>query len=314
MPAIRCEQLKKRFGELRAVDGLTFEVARGELFGLVGPDGAGKTTTMRLLCGLMTPDDGDAWVADCHIGREVTSLQDHVGYLSQRFGLYADLTVLENIHFFADLRGAPRVGREEKVARLLELTTLKPFGDRLAGALSGGMKQKLSLVCALIHTPEILFLDEPTTGVDPLSRRELWRIIRQLQAAGTTIFLATAYLEEAEYCNRVALIHGGRLLAVGTPMELKRLLPGQIWEINVDGPRKALQVLQQRLPGTTITVFGHRLHLHISEARTSLVEARQAIEKAHVKVHEMQPIAPSLEDVLVYLLAGARQIEERMPT
>jgi len=310
MSAIRCERLRKRFGDLHAVDGLTFEVAEGELFGLVGPDGAGKTTTMRLLCGLMTPDEGDAWVAGYHVVQDAFSLRDQVGYLSQRFGLYADLTVLENIRFFADLRGEPRTAQEEKIARLLELTDLKPFGNRLAGALSGGMKQKLSLICALIHTPQILFLDEPTTGVDPLTRREFWRIIRRLQAEGTTIFLATAYLEEAEYCNRLALIHGGRLLAIGTPAEIKGLPPGRIWEIDLVEARKALHVLQQRLPAATVSLFGNRLHLYVSAPDFSSEEVHLAMEEAGLQRYEIRPVPFSLEDVLVYLLAEAKKAKE----
>ena len=231
MDTIRTEALTKCFGGLTAVDRLTLTVSEGEIFGLVGPDGAGKTTTMRLLTAIMEPTSGAAWVAGHHIVSEAEEIKEKIGYMSQRFGLYPDLTVMENIAFYADIYGVPRKGREERTARLLAFSNLTPFKKRLAGHLSGGMKQKLGLACALIHTPKVLFLDEPTNGVDPVSRRDFWRILYQLLREHVTIFVSTAYLDEAERCNRVGLMHRGKLLAVGTPDEVKQLMQGTILEL-----------------------------------------------------------------------------------
>ena len=217
MNAIETDHLTKRFGDLAAVDGLTLSVAEGEIFGLVGPDGAGKTTTIRLLCSIMEPSAGDAWVAGHHVVRDAEPIKEKIGYMSQRFGLYNDLTVMENLDFYADVYSEPRRGRREKIDRLLSFSNLTPFKRRLAGNLSGGMKQKLGLACALIHTPQVLFLDEPTNGVDPVSRRDFWRILHELHSEKVTIFVSTAYLDEADRCDRVGLIHRGRLLACDTP-------------------------------------------------------------------------------------------------
>ena len=206
---IRAEHLTKRFDDLAAIDDLSLAVEEGEIFGLVGPDGAGKTTTMRLLTSIMDPDGGEAWVAGHHVVREAEAVKAEIGYMSQRFGLYADLTVMENLDFYADIYNVPRKGRDERIQRLLAFSNLTPFKRRLAGNLSGGMKQKLGLACTLVHTPRVLFLDEPTNGVDPVSRRDFWRILYQLLREKVTIFVSTAYLDEAERCNRLALIHQG---------------------------------------------------------------------------------------------------------
>jgi ABC-2 type transport system ATP-binding protein len=224
---IRTHNLTRRFGDLLAVDSLDLEVRRGEIFGLVGPDGAGKTTTLRLLCGLMTPSAGEVWVAGHDVARRPGAVRDSIGYMAQRFGLYVDLTVDENMAFYADLYGLPRSEREELAVRLLRMTRMEPFRRRLAGQLSGGMKQKLGLMCALLHRPHVLFLDEPTNGVDPLSRRDFWIILHQLVKEGMTVFITTAYLDEAERTNRVGLMHRGRLIACDTPEALRRLAPGE---------------------------------------------------------------------------------------
>lgn len=224
-PIIQTRGLTRRFGELTAVDRLTLEVARGEIFGLVGPDGAGKTTTLRLLCGLMDPTAGTASVAGFDVVREPQAVKDHIGYMAQRFGLYADLSVEENMHFYADLFGIDDNARMALMPDLLRMTRMEPFRDRQAGRLSGGMKQKLALMCTLLHRPQILFLDEPTNGVDPVSRRDFWAILYQLLKDGITIFMTTAYLDEAERANRVGLIHQGRLIRCDTPEVLKGKLP-----------------------------------------------------------------------------------------
>ncbi len=218
---IELDGLTRRFGEVTAVDGLSFTVENGELFGLVGPDGSGKTTTLRMLAGVLRPSDGDATVAGVSMAREPERAKPRIAYMSQRFGLYGDLTVSENLHFYADLYRVPRAERSERLERLFGFSGLGPFRDRLAGKLSGGMKQKLGLSCALVHRPAVLLLDEPTFGVDPVSRRELWLIVHEMVAGGTTAVVSTAYLDEAERFDRLALLHEGRLLALDTPGALQ---------------------------------------------------------------------------------------------
>lgn len=222
MSIIKTERLTRKFGDITAVDNLTLEVEEGEIFGLVGPDGAGKTTTMRLLTGILEPTKGDAWVGQYHIVREAERLKGNIAYMAQRFGLYGDLTVIENINFYADIYCVPSQERKVRIAQLLAFSQLTPFQQRLARNLSGGMKQKLGLACALIHKPRILFLDEPTNGVDPVSRRDFWQILYQLLKDKVTIFYSTAYLDEAERCKRVGLIHKGKLITCDSPGNIKK--------------------------------------------------------------------------------------------
>lgn len=303
MHVIQTEQLTKRFGDLAAVDALTLAVDEGEIFGLVGPDGAGKTTIMRLLTAIMEPDGGEAWVVGRHTVREAEKIKENIGYMSQRFGLYPDLTVMENINFYADVYSEPRRGRKEKIERLLAFSNLTPFKRRMAGDLSGGMKQKLGLTCALIHTPKVLFLDEPTNGVDPVSRRDFWRILYQLLRERVTIFVATAYLDEAERCNRVGLIHRGRLLACGTPDEVKKLMRGTILEIRAQDPRQAATVLRERLSEVSVGLFGDRVHVVSMEYERASAAAQAALAQAGLEVIGVRPIEPSLEDVFISVLA-----------
>ncbi len=303
MPAIRATGLRRTFGDLVAVDRLDLEVAPGEIFALVGPDGAGKSTTMRMLTGILPPTAGSAEVAGCDVARDADRLKEHLGYMSQRFGLYPDLSVLENIHFYADLYGVPARERAPRLERLLGFSNLTPFRHRLAGDLSGGMKQKLGLACALIHTPRVLFLDEPTNGVDPVSRRDFWRILYQLVRDGVTLFVSTAYLDEAERCNRLALLHRGRLLGLGTPAEVKRLLPGALLEVRTSAPRRTAALLRERLRGATVGLFGDRVHLATADPAAAEREARALVATAGFELHSIRPIPPSLEDVFVSVLA-----------
>lgn len=222
MITIKAENLTRKFGDLTALDHLNLEVVEGEVFGLVGPDGAGKTTTMRLLTGILDPSEGQAWVYDKHTVKEAEALKENIAYMSQRFGLYEELTVMENINFYADVYGIGKEKREETIDRLLGFSGLLPFKKRFAGKLSGGMKQKLGLACALIHTPKVLFLDEPTNGVDPVSRRDFWNILYDLLKEKVTIFCSTCYLDEAERCHRVGLMHKGKLLRLDTPETIKK--------------------------------------------------------------------------------------------
>jgi ABC-2 type transport system ATP-binding protein len=288
------------------VDSLSLHVAEGEIFGLVGPDGAGKTTTMRLLTAILDPTSGDAWVAGHHVVRDGEKLKDAIGYMSQRFGLYPDLTVLENIEFYADIYGVAKAGRSEKIESLLAFSHLTPFKRRLAGNLSGGMKQKLGLACALVHTPRVLFLDEPTNGVDPASRRDFWRILYALLRERVTIFVSTAYLDEAERCHRVGLIHQGKLLAVDTPDGLKRLMPGAILELRCAEPRRAAQLLCRELPADSVGLFGDRVHVVTPnpEAGAETVAAKLAREA--IRMEDLRVIEPTLEDVFVSVLSEKR--------
>jgi ABC-2 type transport system ATP-binding protein len=239
-PIIQTHDLTRRFGELTAVDHLNLTIAAGEIFGLVGPDGAGKTTTLRMLCGLVNPTEGSAIIAGHDVVRETQSVKDQIGYMAQKFGLYLDLSVQENMDFYADLFGILGAERTELTARLLRMTRMDPFRERQAGRLSGGMKQKLALMCTLLHKPKILFLDEPTNGVDPVSRRDFWAILYQLLKDGITILMATAYLDEAERCNRVGLMHRGKLIRCDAPEALKRAASADNMEaVFIQGVRSA---------------------------------------------------------------------------
>jgi len=303
MDAIRVEGLGRSFGSLVALEALSLTVTTGEIFGLVGPDGAGKTTTMRLLTGILAPTAGDAWVDGLHILREADALKDHIGYMPQRFGLYPDLTVMENVDFYADLYGVPRKGREVQVDRLLSFSNLTPFKRRRAGNLSGGMKQKLGLACALIHTPRVLFLDEPTNGVDPVSRRDFWRILYQLQQEGVTIFVSTAYLDEAERCNRVALLHKGRLLAMDTVEGVKGLLKGTLLELRCTSPREAARRLKIAEVGK-VALFGDRVHILVPRIESGRLAVEVALVGSGLEILSLKVIEPDLEDVFTSAIPG----------
>ncbi len=304
MSIIRAEALTRVFGNLTAVDALTLDVARGEIFGLVGPDGAGKTTTMRLLTAILEPTSGEAWVAGHHVQREAEAVKERIAYVSQRFGLYPDLSVQENIDFYADIYSIPRKQRAERVQWLLSFSNLAPFRKRLAGNLSGGMKQKLSLVCALIHTPEVLFLDEPTNGVDPVSRREFWVILDQLLREEVTIVLSTAYLDEAERCHRIALMHSGKVFAVGTPAEVKALMKGTILELRADTPRRATALLRRAFGSRAVGLFGDRIHVVTEDPEQTAARTKAIFTEAGLALLELRTVEPTLEDVFVAVLAG----------
>ncbi len=237
------QDLGRRFGEVRAIEGVSFEVRAGELFGVVGPDGAGKTTLLRMLAGVLRPDAGDARLHGVSVVRDPEAVKHEIAYMPQRFGLYTDLTVMENLDFYADLYGVPAAERRERGERLFHFSNLGPFKDRLAGALSGGMRQKLALSCALIHMPKILLLDEPTFGVDPISRRDLWLIVHEMVEEGVTAVVSTAYLDEAERFDRVALLHRGRLLALDAPARLQPSLAGEMLVVEVESARAARELL-----------------------------------------------------------------------
>ena len=299
--------MTRRYGELVAVDRLSLEVRRGEMFGLIGPDGAGKSTTLRVLLGLLPPDEGR--VATCGLDpfARRPELSGRVGYLSQRFSLYGDLTVDENIAFFAEIHGVH--GWEGRREELLEMVRMAPFRRRLADRLSGGMRQKLALACTLIHTPELLVLDEPTTGVDPVSRRDFWKLLARLQREGLTILLTTPYLDEAERCGRVALMDRGRLLVVDEPGAL-RARAGVLLEIVARPRRRALELLRQRPEVAEVETFGERLHATLrdvtpADADEAAGRLADELRAAGVEVESARPATPSLEDVFIHRIRGA---------
>jgi len=294
---IRTEGLTRRFGDRTAVDGLSIEVSRGEIFGLVGPDGAGKTTTLRLLCGLMDPTSGQAWVAGHDVAREPQAVKDRIGYMAQRFGLYADLSVDENMDFYADLFGVAPAERAKLIPDLLRMTRMEPFRERRAGLLSGGMKQKLALMCTLLHRPEILFLDEPTNGVDPVSRRDFWAILYRLVKEGITVFVATAYLDEAERCNHLGLMDRGKLIRYDTPAGLKSHMDEICYEVLSPEQRASKDVLQKTEGVVSVEPSGATLHLFLDPAKTSVAALQSKLPLA-----EFRPITPSLEDVFIALV------------
>jgi ABC-2 type transport system ATP-binding protein len=304
MDAIRTDRLTKRFNGVTAVDGLSLQVAPGEIFGLIGPDGAGKTTTLRMLSAILDPSDGDAWVLGRHTVREAELIKPDIGYMSQRFALYPDLTVMENLDFYADLYELPRRGRDARIERLLAFSNLAPFRRRQAGNLSGGMKQKLGLACALVHTPQVLFLDEPTNGVDPVSRRDFWRILYQLLKEGVTIVVTTAYLDEADRCHRVGLLHQGRLVACDTPARLRALMPGVLLEIRTSTARLAARLLREQLPDIQVGLFGDRVHLVCNDPVAAEQSARAVLQAGGVAISNLRQIEPSLEDVFIAVLGN----------
>lgn len=304
-PMIRVEGLTRRFGDLTAVDRLTFSVEAGELFGLVGPDGAGKTTTLRMLAGVLRPTEGDALLNGIRVSEDPEGVKEEIAYMSQRFGLYSDLTVLENLHFYADLYQVPAAERPARLSRLFQFSNLGPFQDRLAGKLSGGMKQKLGLSCALIHQPKILLLDEPTFGVDPISRRDLWLIVHDRVAEGVTAIVSTAYMDEAERFDRVALLHHGRPLAIETPEALQRDLQGKLLAVRAAPLREARDVARTLPAVRQAAIFGDRLHLTVGSAEADAPAVKAGLEQRGYRVEEMTEIAPSMEDVFIDRVARA---------
>ncbi len=300
--AIRTENLTRRFRKLVAVDHLDLEVRHGEIFGLLGPDGAGKTTTIRMLCAIMDPTEGSARVAGFDTVKEPEEIKKRIGYMAQQFSLYGDLTVLENLVFFADIFEVGRVERAERIERLLEFARLTEFKGRRAAHLSGGMQKKLALACTLIHQPDIIFLDEPTTGVDPVSRREFWDILTELHLQGVTLFVSTPYMDEAERCSRVALMFEGSVIVCDTPERIKGLVKGDLLELRPDRLRDAGRVIQG-LPGVLeVQTYGDLLHVFVDDAGLRAPGVQSALAQADIAVVGLRQTRPRMEEAFISLI------------
>jgi ABC-2 type transport system ATP-binding protein len=308
------ENLVKRFGDFVSVDRLNLAVSKGEVFGFLGPNGAGKSTTIRMLCGLLRPTSGTAQVAGFDVGRNPEAVRQNIGYMSQKFSLYNDLKVIENLRLFAGLYSVPSAKLKERIEWALEMANLKGQEDLITGTLPGGWKQRLALGCAVLHQPAILFLDEPTSGVDPISRRQFWDLIQKMAEGGVTVFVTTHYMEEAEYCNRLALIFRGKMVALGTPSALKRdSMTGELLLIECAPLGDAVEALQSAPDVMDAAVFGNALHLVVENAATAEPRIRKFLEERSVTVSRIEKIRPTLEDVFVSLTTTRGEAEARKP-
>jgi ABC-2 type transport system ATP-binding protein len=306
--AVEVEGLERHFGGFVAVDHVSFSVRRGEVFGFLGPNGSGKSTTIRMLCGILAPTGGRGTVAGLDIRTQTEQIKSHIGYMSQRFSLYEDLTVEENIEFYAGIYRIPEARKRERLEWVLSMAGLQGRRGSRAGVLSGGWKQRLSLGCAILHEPPIVFLDEPTSGVDPVSRRQFWDLIYDLSSSGVTVFVTTHYMDEAEYCDRIALLHRGRIVAAGTPAELKSgFMTDQVLEVACEAPQDALEVIAA-LPGVReAALFGRNLHVVAGDAAAVTAAIRGALAGRGLALQRIEGIAPSLEDVFVSLIEASER-------
>ncbi|MGA2434867.1 MAG: ABC transporter ATP-binding protein [Bryobacteraceae bacterium] len=301
--AVRTVDLVKRFGDFVAVDRVSLEVARGEIFGFLGPNGAGKSTTIRILCGLLSPSEGSATVDGFDVATESESIKRNIGYMSQKFSLYDDLQVGENIDFFSGVYGVPRAKRAERKEYVLRMAGLEDRSRALTSELSGGWKQRLALGCAILHEPPILFLDEPTSGVDPIARRNFWDLIYDLSAAGHTIFVSTHYMDEAEYCHRLALMYRGKIVALGAPAELRRTLSShQLMDLESSDPLESMKALDGAPGIYEVAVFGAGLHVTVDDAATAAPRIRELLAARGLDVRRLEAIEPSMEDVFVAMI------------
>ena len=308
--AIETKDLSRSFGDIKAVDSISLTINEGEMFGLVGPDGSGKTTTIRMLCGILAPTSGSATVLGHDIIKQSEKVKKEIGYLSQRFSLYGDLSIDENIEFFAEINKVYDFKQQRE--ELLDFTRLKPFRDRLAERLSGGMKQKLALACTLIHTPKVILLDEPTTGVDPVSRRDFWKILQSLIKQGITIVMSTPYLDEAERCTRVGMMNKGRIMRVDTPENLKKEMRGDVVEIICDRVRDAFTILKGQRAVRELQAFGDRLNVILDRGAESLAQLESVLRANGISIISTRIIPPSLENVFISLLTS-NETEEVNP-
>jgi ABC-2 type transport system ATP-binding protein len=302
-PAVVIKNLVKRFGDFVAVDHISLEVKRGEIFGFLGPNGAGKSTTIRILCGLLLPTEGEAWVGGWDVRKDSDLLRQNIGYMSQKFSLYDDLTVEQNLDFFAGVYGVKGTRKEERKRFALKMAGLEDKRGTLTRLLAGGWKQRLALGCAILHEPPILFLDEPTSGVDPIARREFWSLIYQLSATGHTIFVSTHYMDEAEYCHRLSLMYRGRIIALDEPDRLHHLLDDYtLFQLDSSDPLESMNQLA-RLPEVRgVAVFGSGLHVAVEDVESTRPLITKTLEQHHIQIRRLEPILPSMEDVFVALI------------
>jgi len=312
--SVMVDSLVKQFGDFTAVDHVSLETKKGEIFGFLGPNGAGKSTTIRMLCGLLTPTSGRALVAGYDVARDPESVRQHIGYMSQRFSLYNDLRVIENLNLFAGLYDVPQNRVQERISWALEMANLKGQEKMITGTLPGGWKQRLALGCALLHRPPIIFLDEPTSGVDPISRRQFWDLIHEMGSEGVTVFVTTHYMEEAEYCNRLAMIYRGRMVALGTPTELKqKYMKGELLLVECEPLGVAVDALASAPGVLDAAVFGNALHLVVGNAETAVPAIARLLRERRVSVTNVEKIRPSLEDVFVSLTSEYGALSKGVP-
>jgi ABC-2 type transport system ATP-binding protein len=310
-PAVTVQNLEKRFGQFLAVNRISFSVPRGEIFGFLGPNGAGKSTTIRMLCGLITPSGGSGTVAGLDIAGEAEKIKTQIGYMSQKFSLYEDLTVEENLNFYSGIYAIPEQRRRERKEWVIGMAGLKEHRGMRTALLSGGWKQRLALGCAILHEPPILFLDEPTSGVDPISRRRFWDLIYEMAAKGVTIFVTTHYMDEAEYCDRIGLIYRGELIALGTPEELKTgFMQEEVLELQCSRPQDAMKVIETLPAVQEVALFGKGLHVVVREAGPAQAAIGQVLPEQGFTLFQMGKIAPSLEDVFVSLIEARDRQEQ----
>ncbi|NOX61466.1 MAG: ABC transporter ATP-binding protein [Chloroflexi bacterium] len=306
MSTIHCQQLVRRFNHVTAVAGVDLDIASGEIYGLIGPDGAGKTTTLRMLAGVLRPTSGRVEVAGFDVARSPESIRHLVGYMPQHFSLYGDLSVRENLEFYADIFGVTGHDRRERIGRLLRFARLEQFQTRAAAKLSGGMKKKLALACALIHQPQVLLLDEPTNGVDPVSRREFWDILSELHVEGVTILVTTPYMDEAERCQRVGLMHRGKIIRQGEPEALRRLVPGEMLAVYAPDPMQAEAILPRFPDYLGHQVYGDRLHVFVADAVRTKPQLEQFLQAEGVPFTRIYPDEPRLEEAFIHIIEQAR--------
>lgn len=308
--AVKTEALSKSFGTIKAVDSIDLAVEKGRIFGLVGPDGAGKTTTLRLLTTLLKPTSGRAIIAGFDSVRQEREIRNRIGYISEKFNLYGDLTVVENLYFFARLHQIPTGQRDEVAEKLLSFSRLEDFRDRRSEFLSGGMKKKLALACALIQEPEILFLDEPTTGVDPVSRRDFWNILSELRSSGVTLFITTPYMDEAERCNSVAFMQNGRIRMSGTPAEIKELIKEELVEIITDRPAKLIETVRRLPQVISAEMFGERIEAVLADDKGGLPGLKKSLKQEGLGRLKIESKRPSMESAFVYLTKSEEELDE----
>ncbi len=313
MNAVEVNHLTRKFRDFSAVDDISFYIPEGEIFGLLGPNGAGKTTTIRILCGVMLPSQGSARVLNYDVARHPEEVKKRIGYMSQKFSLYNDLTPVENLNFYASIYGVPGKERSARVEELLQMANLKEYEAQRTGSLSGAWRQRLALACAIVHRPAMLFLDEATAGVDPIARREFWDLIYKLASTGVSVLATTHYMDEADYCNTIGMMYQGQMVALASPERLKAEMPGVMIQIDCDRPADALSLLESLPFDKQVAAHGTQIHLTLLNPSDSPA-ARAALEQSGIRLNEWEPADPSLEDVFISMVAHRQANKEFRPS